>query len=365
MTLLYVTASLGGGGPGTIAANALEAMRDWVDAKPPRATLIAPSADLTSSPVRDAVMDRLAPLYVRDGVTVLHAFNNVAFSAMVVARELARPPKVVVERASTHPDHQRRVLAYERKRFNVQPDPYDDAQHERMKWEIRHADVIVTPSEQAAETIRAVFEAEERDRDWVAVRVIQFGSDPETFTPADDEDKPAGFWVLYLGAPWMRKGFWHLEQAFLKAYEDRRDTGWRLTANVPGDIPRPQAPPGIRIVHGGAIDERTKAQTYRKHHVFALPSFEEGQAIAIWEALASGLPVVCTRECGHPMIEEAKAGTFVRPGDVQGIADALSWYADNPSEIRAQGRNARKLALTRTWADYRRDLRRMWEELGA
>lgn len=57
---------------------------------------------------------------------------------------------------------------------------------------------------------------------------------------------------------------------------------------------------------------------------FIFPSFREGLSVALMEAMASGLPVVCSKIRGNTdLIEDGKGGYLVTPNDVQGFADAL------------------------------------------
>jgi glycosyltransferase involved in cell wall biosynthesis len=371
MTLLYVSANYGIGGPGQIAYQAEQALKPWAELEPPRARMCAPPPD-TELAGQDAFVERLAFVWMPEDLTVLHAFNNVALTAMMLARERFPKAKVIIERASTHPDHQREIMLDERAKILKEPKMqslYEDACHLQMKWEISHADVVVTPSEQAADTIR---QAVKPSPD---VHVIEFGSDPETFTPMDYNLKPEGFKVLYMGANWIRKGLKYLEQGFGEVAK----IGWRLDANVPATLPPPSfvggPSPRPRIVHCGAIDEKRKAEFYRKHDVFCLPSLEEGQAIAVWEALASGLPCIVTQECGHPLIGTEKAGIILNEdiewykltggARIERITRALMYYADNESELKAHGANAHHLALERTWKDYQNDLVNLWDEMGA
>ena len=112
---------------------------------------------------------------------------------------------------------------------------------------------------------------------------------------------------------------------------------------------RPQLPSSVRLVLAGerppgddivaladelgladAIDLRLSlsvddlAALYRRASVFALSSDEEGLGIVALEAMASGVPVVCTR-CGGPetSVIEGETGFLVPIGAVHAFADRL------------------------------------------
>lgn len=92
--------------------------------------------------------------------------------------------------------------------------------------------------------------------------------------------------------------------------------------------------------------------------VFALPSKTEGLPLVVPEAMASSLPVVCTRVGGLPdVIEEGVTGHLI---DVDPLAmrRALTSLRENPSLAHAMGEAARRTALSRysaerMWTDYK------------
>ena len=63
------------------------------------------------------------------------------------------------------------------------------------------------------------------------------------------------------------------------------------------------------------------------------------------EALALGLPILCTRNPQMPMdIEAEGCGFWIEVGDVEGWKDKLRYIADHPEEAEAMGRKGRALA---------------------
>lgn len=57
--------------------------------------------------------------------------------------------------------------------------------------------------------------------------------------------------------------------------------------------------------------------------IFALPSFQEGLSVALMEAMASGLPVVCSRIRGNIDLIDEKGGFFFDPHDIEETKKAL------------------------------------------
>lgn len=63
------------------------------------------------------------------------------------------------------------------------------------------------------------------------------------------------------------------------------------------------------------------------------------------EALALGLPVLCTRNPTMPVdLEKEGCGLWIEPGDTQGWADATRYIDTHPAEAREMGQRGRRLA---------------------
>jgi glycosyltransferase involved in cell wall biosynthesis len=74
--------------------------------------------------------------------------------------------------------------------------------------------------------------------------------------------------------------------------------------------------------------------------LFLLPSLCEGSAQAIYEAMAAGLPVVCTPNCGS-IVRHGLDGLIVPASNPEAIVEAIQLLAD--PQVRAElGANARE-----------------------
>lgn len=70
--------------------------------------------------------------------------------------------------------------------------------------------------------------------------------------------------------------------------------------------------------------------------VFAFPSHREGLSVALMEAMANRLPVVCSNVRGNSdLIEDEKGGFLVAPGDVNGFAKYVNKLISD-SELRSK-----------------------------
>jgi glycosyltransferase involved in cell wall biosynthesis/predicted ATP-grasp superfamily ATP-dependent carboligase len=80
--------------------------------------------------------------------------------------------------------------------------------------------------------------------------------------------------------------------------------------------------------------------------IYALPSFSEGQSLALIEAMAAGLPVVATAVGGNPEIlgESGISGILVPPRDPEALAESLARLLAGPEAGRRMGEAARTRA---------------------
>ncbi len=81
---------------------------------------------------------------------------------------------------------------------------------------------------------------------------------------------------------------------------------------------------------------------YRAFDLFLLNSLGEGMSNTLLEAMASGLPIVCTPVGGNKeLLASGHSGTFIKPGDDSAAAAAIREYMSLPTMRAAHGQNAR------------------------
>lgn len=64
--------------------------------------------------------------------------------------------------------------------------------------------------------------------------------------------------------------------------------------------------------------------------VFVFPSYREGLPVSIMEAMASGLPVICSNIRGNTdLIKDGEGGYLVAPNDINGFAEKINFIYSN------------------------------------
>lgn len=263
------------------------------------------------------------------------------------SRKFKDRTKTVTTWFSTHYDNASAILAEEYAKVGIQTqNPVDQFLIWRDKKEHRRSDALIVPSVACAETY-------ERHPDCKGkTRVVGFGVDSELFHPPE---KPADqFRVLYAGGNWARKGLHYL----LKAWQQLQLDG---VLTVVGTTPLYSV---WRTHWAGWIPDEQVPQTYRTHPVFCLPTLEEGQALVVLEAMASGCAVITTKESGAP-ITDGYDGLIIPSRSPEAIEGALKALYESPGMRETLGKNARKKAEQLTWEKFGEGVVKVLEEVAA
>jgi glycosyltransferase involved in cell wall biosynthesis len=142
--------------------------------------------------------------------------------------------------------------------------------------------------------------------------------------------------VLFLGQVMLRKGIQYLMEAarLMQSENVRFDVVGpiHVSAKAVAD-----APPNL-VFHGRATRDRI-TDWYRRADVFVLPTLSDGFAITQIEAMAHGLPVISTPNCGA-VVAAGVDGFVVPPRDSEALANAIRRYLENPDLWGSQGRAA-------------------------
>lgn len=209
----------------------------------------------------------------------------------------------------------------------------------RKKRELELAELVVCPSNFVMESVP------------VGKKCVlaPFGSPTHT-TSENHRTHGSRLRVLFAGALTQRKGLADLFAA-MKLLDSTnvelvvmgsllRPLSW-YRAQLPGfryEPPRPHAEV-LRLM--------------RTCDVFVLPSLVEGRALVQQEAMASGLPLIATRNAGgDDLIEEGETGFLVPIRSPEALAEKINWCAGHRERICGMGIAAQKRAAQLSWRGY-------------
>jgi starch synthase len=281
-----------------------------------------------------------------EGSTVIHGWSGVSLPALHWARPRQIP--VVLERSSSHMRVQCQLLEQEYTSLGLAWKPATPTavvNQELQEYDL--ASRIAVPSLFVKRSFLGQGTA--------ADRLIhnRFGANLKSFYPGTKQD--GVFRVIYTGHLGVRKGIHYLLKGFQAAKLANAEL--LLVGGDTKDTPRLLATADDRVRAIGHVPQPNLVKYYQNSSVFVMASIEEGLAYVQAEAMACGLPLICTTNTGgedllrmggvEPIkreggIEEYPAGFLVPVRDSDAIATCLRWLAQDGNLLQAK----RQAALT-------------------
>lgn len=212
------------------------------------------------------------------------------------------------------------------------------------------------PAERALRHARAVLVLNRDDLAFVERRYGRRPADLMLFRNGVHPLPPgeiAGPDLLFVGTWMPRKGVRTLVAALRLLHE--RGVDFRLTLAGTGgtaeavlaDWPE-ELRPRLRVIPRFPAGE--EAELYRRAPVFLLPSFFEGQPLALLQAMAAGCCCVASDIAGNrDLIVHGETGLLHPPGDPEALAGRVAGCLADPGLRGRLGEGARQAVAGRTW----------------
>ncbi|HEX2660069.1 MAG TPA: glycosyltransferase family 4 protein [Polyangia bacterium] len=241
-----------------------------------------------------------------------------------------------------------RILREERARFPgpeaQEPEEAVEAgiRRDREVWEL--ADLVLAPSEFVREGIISL------GADPARVKLVPYGL-PERWYGMPAQPIPGR--VLFVGTVGLRKGSHYLAEAFALLRQRGVNADFRVVGRYnPATVATPlfAGPDYVGLVGRDQI-QREFAQA----DVFAFPTIAEGFALVHLEAMAYGVPVVTTPNCG-PAVRDGQDGFVIQPRDPVALADRIQSIISDRALRDRLGASAKERATEYSWANYRKRL---------
>lgn len=168
--------------------------------------------------------------------------------------------------------------------------------------------------------------------------------------------------LLYVGGLVASKGV----RRIIEILDRLQRAGISATLDLAGDGPerflfkRLAADRGVgeRITFHGWLPRPAIAPLYAHSHLLVFPSDSEGWPKVLSEGMAYGVvPVASGVSCIPQYLEQCKTGRTLPPEDVDGFAEAITWYAQHPEEWKAESENAIQAAERFSYAQYLKAVR--------
>lgn len=302
---------------------------------------------------------RWAARRARADADVIVAFSGVAEELFARPASARCAPRKILIRASAHIREQHRLLVEEEARCGViveKPSAWMIAREER---EYELADLIVVPSSFALASFKQYGLPDDK------LRFIGLGADLSRFRPSQATISERRLRILYgtklrvlmVGSMTPQKGAYDF-------IELARLLGTQVEFRFVGDVD-----PSLQAMLNRArpwLQMRSRVSEYRLPgeyawaDVFVFPTIQDGYATVIAQALASGLPVVCTPNCaGKDVVKDNENGWVVPIRDVEALVDRLVWCDANRVSLADMSVAVAVDVNQRSWSDVATDFERV------
>jgi glycosyltransferase involved in cell wall biosynthesis len=236
-----------------------------------------------------------------------------------------------------------------------------------VREHVRKAHGVICVSEHTAQEAQILLDVPASK-----IAVIHNGVDPAYREPVSEEEVaavlrrrqlPRGA-ILYVGSQEKRKNLVNLAMAYLGLSRKRKTLPPLVMVGPGAEWTQGGSVFGSKITATGYMETREIRALMAASALLVLPSLEEGFGLPVAEAMAAGLPVVCSH--GSALEEVAGgAATLVDPLDAASIAAGLEKVLEDPAyaaEKRTQGLVSSKrfdwdIAARKTLDFYRQVLR--------
>lgn len=267
-----------------------------------------------------------------------YCFTQVALETLRWAR--AAGVGSVLDSPNGHLRNFRQVYVRESRRWGGRlylghPTP---AMVDRVEEEYARADLIRVSSDWARQTFINHGVAPEK--------VIVVPQRPPALEAPPPADRAAGraagggrLRVCFVGTLDLRKGFAYLLRSARRLGPDR--VGLTLVGGTVDRLTR-----RLLAREAGGLDVRVApgdpSDAYRDADLFVLPTLEDGSPFVVLEAMAAGLPLIVTDQCGNsPLVRPGQTGWVVPAGDEGALTAALAAALDRRADLPAMGARAR------------------------
>lgn len=264
--------------------------------------------------------------------------------------------KAVLNFVNSHPSYHNRYLKEFAHISNGHHELIPGWVENKVEKEIEAADLILVPSVFVAKQLEKV------DVPIHKIAVEPYGVNLSLFHPSPlsrqklRPKKPVH--CLYVGQISHRKGIkilMEVARQCLKLPIKFTLIGPLVSPEVLKNIPNNTVYKGPTILGG-------VAKAMREADMFILPTLEDACALVVFEAMASGLPVITTTQNGSgEIIRHGEDGLIVPPGDVTTLVEEIERLVSDQTWRLEMGEKARKkVERYYSWEDYgSRVLRRL------
>jgi glycosyltransferase involved in cell wall biosynthesis len=275
---------------------------------------------------------------------VFHGFEGCSLYSMRKAKE--RGAIIILDEGTFHPTESQYWLkqGYEDAKLPVPTFlQKEDSAIRRKYLEFQEADFIFVASEKIKQDF---IRYEKRSPD--AIFVVPFGFDSARFKPTPKHHNT--FRVLFVGQVGVGKGVLYLLEAFRRLRLPNMELV--LIGNIQEGFEPILAKYAGMFRHYPSIAQHALVEEFNSAAVFVLPSLVESFGMVTCEAMACGIPVIVSENCG--MQPRNGIDGFVVPAcDIKALKEKILLLYENEELRQKMGESAAEYVKEFTWEHYR------------
>jgi glycosyltransferase involved in cell wall biosynthesis len=254
--------------------------------------------------------------------------------------------KTVISHASAHTIEHKNLLieAYQQAGLSTKflEEEFSNRRQDTVQEEYAMADFIQVPSTFVEQTFLANGIPAHK------LKVIPLGVDLRFFY-RENISLPKKFRLIYVGQLSVQKGL----PTLLRAFEELNlpDVELCLVGALLPEIKNILAKNNKNINYLGILPQNKLINEFQRSSVFVIHSVQDGFAQVVPQAMACGLPVICSANVGGAdLVIDGKTG-FVTPiYAVEKLKEKILYFYQNPQEIIRMGYEAQqKVENNYTW----------------
>ncbi|OGL42376.1 MAG: hypothetical protein A2161_19010, partial [Candidatus Schekmanbacteria bacterium RBG_13_48_7] len=219
--------------------------------------------------------------------SIFYGWNHHSLFSIRKAKKMGAD--IILEAPTSHICFMEDALKQEYEKYSVNLNPETRILRKKTIQELIETDIIITPSEFAKNTFIQYGIPSEK------LHVMPYGVDSAFFHPIPLQ-KDKVFRILFVGAYGLLKGLQYLLQACKELNLKNAELilcGWMKEDMIP-ILKKYQN----TYTSKGFLNKDSLRSLYQQSDVLVMPSLAEGSALAVYEAMACGIPVIVTPNSG-------------------------------------------------------------------
>ena len=250
----------------------------------------------------------------------------------------------IIERHSIHIKEQNNLLQEE---YKLNSKNYTFSNINDQLFEYESSSYVMTPSEFVKDSfIKNLFDSNK-------VIVNPLGCNLSAFKCIEKTDST--FRIITCGIASLRKGIHYLLQAFNELKKEIEIEWWHIGSVTKEMEKLINNNKSKNIYLKGTVNKYELYKYYSQGSVFILPSVEDGFGMVILEAMACGLPVICSENTGirNILSYDGDEGFIVPIREPKSIKNKIEFLYKNEHIRKSMAKKAFKLVHKKfTWDHY-------------